>query len=137
MASTIKAVVFDLRGVLLEWDRHRVDTLTESQFPIIMNSFSWQRIDTGGISAEEAYKVRSLNLCIYSSAPLLLTSVYHQDFGNILGVDPAIIKSSLEQAHRSLTINEPLVRAIYDLKASNPELRFYIVANIWKVSLNL
>ncbi|KAJ2992726.1 hypothetical protein NUW58_g2068 [Xylaria curta] len=110
MGSNIKGVVFDLGGVLLEWDRHRVTGLCSGQFLTIMNTTTWHDLDRGVISLEEACK----------------------NFGELLGVDSAIVESSLEQAQSSLTVNVSLVKTIHDLRHSNPDLKFYILSNISK-----
>lgn len=57
MAHKFKALLFDLGGVLLEWDRHSVDALSPGQFLTIMNSTTWHSLDRGIITLEEAYKV--------------------------------------------------------------------------------
>ncbi|KAI3318548.1 HAD-like protein [Xylariaceae sp. AK1471] len=108
MDPTFKALVFDLGGVLLEWDRHSVNTLSSGQFLTIMNSTTWYSLDRGLISLKKACN----------------------DFGILLGVYPAIVETSLEQAQMSLTVNFPLVQTIHDLRASNPDLKFYVMSNI-------
>ena len=60
MASTFKALVFDLGGVLLEWDRHSINALSPGQFLTIMNSTAWQELDRGNLTLKEACKVDSL-----------------------------------------------------------------------------
>lgn len=57
MASKFKALVFDLGGVLLEWDRHSVDALSPGQFLTIMNTMTWHDLDRGTVTLEEACKV--------------------------------------------------------------------------------
>lgn len=55
--SVFKALVFDLGGVLLDWDRHSVNALTPGQFMTIMNSKAWHSFDRGSITLKEACKV--------------------------------------------------------------------------------
>lgn len=62
MTAEIKALVFDLGGVLLEWDRHSVTALTPSQFVTIMNSTTWHSLDRGMLSIGEACKVDLLDV---------------------------------------------------------------------------
>ncbi|KAF3759887.1 hypothetical protein M406DRAFT_51589 [Cryphonectria parasitica EP155] len=108
MASKFKVLVFDLGGVLLEWDRHTITALSSTQFRTIMNSTAWHNLDRGILSISEACK----------------------EFGHILGVNPSVVETSLEQAQLSLAVNVPLVRTIYELKASNPDLKLHIMSNI-------
>ncbi|KAI2470663.1 HAD-like protein [Annulohypoxylon bovei var. microspora] len=108
MASEIKALVFDLGGVLLEWDRHSLTVLSPGQFLTIMNSTTWHDLDRGMLTVKEACK----------------------DFGVILGVEPSIVESALEEAQLSLSVNVPLVQTIHDLKALNPDLELYVMSNI-------
>lgn len=51
----------------------------------------------------------------------------------MLGKDTNILEDSLEEAQKSLKVVHPLVETIHDLKASNPELKFYVMSNISKV----
>lgn len=131
MAEKYKALVFDLGGVLLDWDRHSVSALTPSQFLLIMNSNTWHNLDRGHVTLEEACKVR---LPIGSTRALTGLTITAQEFGNILGVDASIVETALEQAQLSLKPNVQLVETILDLKASNPGLKFYVMSNISRVS---
>ena len=60
MISNFKVLIFDLGGVLLEWDRHSMDALSPGQFLDIMNSTTWHSLDRGNVTLEEACKVNSL-----------------------------------------------------------------------------
>lgn len=51
----------------------------------------------------------------------------------MLGMDPCVVERSLEEAQKSLTVNEQLVQTLRDLKASIPDLQFYVMSNISKV----
>ncbi|KAI1099518.1 HAD-like protein [Jackrogersella minutella] len=108
MASNVKALVFDLGGVLLEWDRHSVTSLSPGQFLTIMNSRAWHDLDRGILTVKEACK----------------------DFSIMLSVEPSVIESALEEAQLSLTVNTLLVQTIHDLRASSPDLKLYIMSNI-------
>ncbi|KAI0379279.1 HAD-like protein [Hypomontagnella monticulosa] len=108
MASNIKALVFDLSGVLLKWDRHSITVLSPTQFLTIMNSTTWYDLDRGTITVKEACK----------------------SFGVMLGVEPSVIENALEEAQLSLAINAPLVQIIHDLKALSPDLEFHVMSNI-------
>ncbi|KAF2967472.1 hypothetical protein GQX73_g6111 [Xylaria multiplex] len=108
MASEIKALVFDLGGVLLEWDRQSVTDLSPMQFLTIMNSTTWHKLDRGLLTVKEACK----------------------DFGSILGVEPPVIETALEQAQLSLHVNTQLVQTIYDLINLRPDLKVYVMSNI-------
>ncbi|KAI0855461.1 HAD-like protein [Xylaria cubensis] len=110
MASDFKALVFDLGGVLLEWDRYIVKKISPDQLQTIMNSTTWHSLDRGSLSLKEACK----------------------DFGSLLKVEPAVVEASLEEVQLSLTVNVQLVQTIHDLKASIPDLKFYIMSNISK-----
>ena len=57
MTSKFKVLIFDLGGVLLEWDRHSVNALSPGQFLTIMNSTTWHALDRGNITLKEACKV--------------------------------------------------------------------------------
>lgn len=57
MTSKFKVLVFDLGGVLLEWDRHSVNVLSPGQFLSIMNSTIWHSLDRGIFTLKEACKV--------------------------------------------------------------------------------
>ena len=54
MVAGYKALVFDLGGVLLEWDRNNVNALSSSQFLTIMNSTTWHSMDKGVLTVKEA-----------------------------------------------------------------------------------
>ncbi|KAK5624324.1 hypothetical protein RRF57_000040 [Xylaria bambusicola] len=53
-AVKVKALVFDLGGVLLNWDRNKVSTLSSSQFLAIMSSTTWYDLDRGHVSLQIA-----------------------------------------------------------------------------------
>ncbi|KAI0438652.1 HAD-like protein [Xylaria telfairii] len=108
MASNTRGLIFDLGGVLLDWDLHRVPGLSSGQFLTTMNTTTWHDLDRGVLSLKEACR----------------------EFGELLGVDPATIESSLEQAQLSLTVNCSLVQTIHDLEQSNLGLKFYVMSNI-------
>ncbi|KAI8953307.1 HAD-like protein [Xylaria longipes] len=110
MTSNIKGLVFDLGGVLLEWDRHSVTGLSSGQFLTIMNTTTWHDLDRGLLGLKEACK----------------------GFGELLGVDSAAVESSLEQAQLSLTLNSSLIQTIHDLRKSRPDLKYYVMTNISK-----
>ena len=59
MTAAFKAIIFDLGGVLLEWDRHSVNALSSSQFVTIMNSTTWHSLDRGVLTVKEACEVSS------------------------------------------------------------------------------
>ncbi|KAI1879131.1 hypothetical protein JX265_003308 [Neoarthrinium moseri] len=108
MTSNFKALVFDLGGVLLNWDRSSVDVMTPNQFLTIMNSTTWHNLDRGLVTLKEA--------CV--------------EFGHLLGLDASTAEAALEQAQLSLTPNTSLIETIHDLRASNPSLKFYVMSNI-------
>ncbi|KAI0458929.1 HAD-like protein [Xylaria acuta] len=108
MASNIRGLVFDLGGVLLEWDRHSVTGLSSGQFLTIMNTTTWHNLDRGMLSLKDACK----------------------EFSELLGVDPTAVESSLEQAQLSLTVNSSLIQTIHDLRKSSPSLKLYVMSNI-------
>ncbi|POS70343.1 hypothetical protein DHEL01_v211263 [Diaporthe helianthi] len=58
MISTrnFKALVFDLGGVLLEWDHGSIDAISPEQFLAITNSTAWHSLDRGEITLKEACK---------------------------------------------------------------------------------
>lgn len=58
--ATLKALVFDLGGVLLNWDRHSVNTLSSGQFLAIMNSTTWHELDRGLVPLGNACEVGRL-----------------------------------------------------------------------------
>ncbi|KAI1394185.1 HAD-like protein [Hypoxylon trugodes] len=110
MASNIKALVFDLGGVLLEWDRRSTTVLSPSQFLTIMNSTAWHDLDRGILTVKDACK----------------------NFSTIINVEPSVIESALDEAQKSLTINAPLVQTIHDIKSQNPDIKLYVMSNISK-----
>ena len=57
MASKFKVLIFDLGGVLLEWDRQSVNAVSPGQFLTIMNSTTWHSLDRGSVTLKEACKV--------------------------------------------------------------------------------
>lgn len=57
MALKVKALVFDLGGVLLEWDRQSISALSPEQFLTIMNTTTWHDLDRGAVTLKEACKV--------------------------------------------------------------------------------
>lgn len=52
-----KALIFDLGGVLLEWDHHSIDAISPEQFLTIAHSTAWHRLDRGEITLKEACQV--------------------------------------------------------------------------------
>ncbi|KAI0882903.1 HAD-like protein [Annulohypoxylon maeteangense] len=108
MVLDIKALVLDLGGVLLEWDRHSVTSLSSGQFLTIMNSIAWHDLDRGKLTVKEACK----------------------EFGATLEIEPSIIEHALDEAQLSLTVNAPLTQTIRDLKELIPDLELYIMSNI-------
>ncbi|KAL8993732.1 MAG: hypothetical protein Q9169_006129 [Polycauliona sp. 2 TL-2023] len=113
MAPKFKALVFDLGGVLMQWDRHSVNALAPAHFLNMMNSATWHSLDRGQIALKEA--------CT--------------DFGHMLGADPSIVQTALDQAQLSLRPNIPLVQTILDIKAARSDLKFYVMSNISRASL--
>ncbi|KAI1417078.1 HAD-like domain-containing protein [Hypoxylon sp. FL1857] len=108
MASKFKAIIFDLGGVLVEWDPHSGEFITASQLRILRNSKAWQDLDSGKLSLDEACK----------------------RFGKILGLDSSAVKTSLDQILRSVTVKKQLAELIPELKRIEPDLEFYIMSNI-------
>ncbi|KAI4252004.1 MAG: hypothetical protein LQ352_004520 [Teloschistes flavicans] len=108
MASRFKVLVFDLGGVLLDWDRHSVDALSPGQFLTIMNSTAWHSLDRGLITLKEA--------CM--------------DFGDILGADPSVVETAMDQAQLSLRPKSSLLQTIQDIKALKPDLKLCVMSNI-------
>lgn len=53
----------------------------------------------------------------------------------MLGADPSVVEIALSQAQLSLRPNVPRVHTIRSIKASNPDLKFYIMSNISRESL--
>ena len=130
MAFRFKALVFDLGGVLLEWDRHSINALSPGQFLALMNSPTWHRLDRGNVTLKEACKV---SYYPHENESHQLRN--KQEFGDMLGVDPSVVESAMEQAQLSLKPNIPLIQTIRDIKASDPNLRLYVMSNISRVSL--
>lgn len=59
-----------------------------------------------------------------------------KEFGDTLGVDPFVVETAMDQAQLSLRPNITLVQTIRDIKASDPDLRLYVMSNISKVSFH-
>lgn len=53
----LKALIFDLGGVLLEWDRHGATALAPTQFLAIMNSPAWYQLDRGELTVKQSCEV--------------------------------------------------------------------------------
>ncbi|KAL9017079.1 MAG: hypothetical protein Q9185_005590 [Variospora sp. 1 TL-2023] len=53
-----------------------------------------------------------------------------KDFGLLLGADPSVVETALDQAQLSLKPSIPLVQTIQHLKAEQPDLKIYIMSNI-------
>lgn len=130
MAFTFKALIFDLGGVLLEWDRHSVNALSPRQFLTLMNSLTWHRLDRGKVTLREACKVK---YCPRENPLRQLRN--EKEFGGMLGVDPSVVETAMEQAQLSLRPNIPLIQTILGIKASDPDVKLYVMSNISKVSL--
>lgn len=65
MVSDFKALVFDIGGVLLDWDRHSLVAISPEQFLAISNSTTWHSLDRGNITLKEACQVTTFSLgCI-------------------------------------------------------------------------
>ncbi|KAK2736988.1 hypothetical protein CKAH01_07675 [Colletotrichum kahawae] len=108
MTMALKALIFDLGGVLLEWDRHGATALAPTQFLAIMNSPAWYQLDKGELTVKQS--------CEHFSA--------------MLGIEAAVVEASLQEAQRSLRVVRGFVDTIDALKASNADLKFYIMSNI-------
>ena len=59
MASKFKALIFDLGGVLVEWDRQSTIAVSPTQFLTIMNTITWHRLEIGQVSVKDACQVNS------------------------------------------------------------------------------
>lgn len=57
MARRYRAIILDLGGVLLSWDKNSVKTLSRIQFMTIMNSTTWHDLDRGRLSVKDACTV--------------------------------------------------------------------------------
>lgn len=57
MVSNFKAIIFDLGGVLVEWDSRSGKVITPSQLRMLRDSITWDNLDRGRISLDEAYEV--------------------------------------------------------------------------------
>lgn len=64
MSLQYKAIIFDLGGVLLNWDPSSITALSSGQLRSIMHSTVWYELDRGNISLHEACEVCS---CLESS----------------------------------------------------------------------
>lgn len=65
MVSDLKALVFDIGGVLLDWDRHNLVAISPEQFLVISNSTAWHSLDRGNVTLKEACQVTTFSLgCI-------------------------------------------------------------------------
>lgn len=51
----------------------------------------------------------------------------------MLGADPSVVETALDQAQLSLRPNIPLVQTIRDIKAAQPDLKIYVMSNISRV----
>lgn len=60
--SNFRALVFDLGGVLLEWDRHSIHAISPEQFLTIAHSTAWHRLERGNITLKEACQVTTVSL---------------------------------------------------------------------------
>lgn len=58
-----------------------------------------------------------------------------QEFGKILSKHPSTVETALEQAQLSLKPVPALVRTVRYLKASRPDLKFYVMSNISRASI--
>ncbi|KAF9872945.1 hypothetical protein CkaCkLH20_09455 [Colletotrichum karsti] len=110
MCQGFKAVIFDLGGVLLDWDRQNQPMMTRDQFSAMMNSTAWHKLDRGELTVKQA--------C--------------EHFSTMLGVDSAAVEASLEEAQKSLKVVPELLATIHDLKTSNKNLKFYVMSNVSK-----
>lgn len=54
MARKYKSIIFDLGGVLLQWDKSSVNDLSAAQFTALLNSTAWHDLDRGELSVKEA-----------------------------------------------------------------------------------
>lgn len=65
MVSNFKALIFDVGGVLLDWDRHSLVAISPQQFLAISNSTTWHSLDRGNTTLKEACQVSTFLLgCI-------------------------------------------------------------------------
>jgi tryptophan synthase alpha subunit len=60
-----------------------------------------------------------------------------KQLGGTLGVDASVLQQSLEQAQKSLTANQQLIRTIHELKEHNPTIKLIIMSNISLVNRDL
>lgn len=65
MVSDLKALVFDVGGVLLDWDRQNLVAISPEQFLVISNSTAWHGLERGNVTLKEACQVTTFSLgCI-------------------------------------------------------------------------
>lgn len=57
-----------------------------------------------------------------------------KQFSGTINAEASVIKQSLDQAQKSLTVNVQMALMIQELHEVNPDLRFYIMSNISRVS---
>ncbi|KAI1204847.1 HAD-like domain-containing protein [Annulohypoxylon truncatum] len=108
MDPKFKAIIFDLGGVLLDWDRQAVTNLPRSQMQTMMNSTLWFDLERGRLTLQEA----------------------SEHFGKTMGIDARTIQHSFEEAQQSLKVNTQLSQVVKELKASDEDLQLIVMSNI-------
>ncbi|KAI1209391.1 HAD-like domain-containing protein [Annulohypoxylon truncatum] len=111
MASKFKAIIFDLEGVLVEWQRPRNTKdfrCSGLELPKIKYSSIWENLNTGKFSLDDAY----------------------EHFAEEEMEEKAYVKLCLEKVFKSVRVNERLANLIRELNASAHYLKICVVANV-------
>ncbi|KAK7919899.1 HAD-like protein [Apiospora marii] len=110
MPRKYTSIIFDLGGVLLQWDKSSVNDLSAAQFTVLLNSTAWHDLDRGELSVKEA--------CV--------------KFGQMLDFAPSLVENALVEAQLSLVANHRMLQLMHNLKAEDPNLNLYVMSNISK-----
>ncbi|KAI1439450.1 HAD-like domain-containing protein [Annulohypoxylon stygium] len=108
MDSKFRAIIFDLGGVLLDWDRQAATDLSPRQMRTMMSSAFWYDLDRGKLTFKET--------C--------------ENLSNITGIDAQTIQRGFEQAQKSLTVNADLSQIVKELRALDKDLKLIVMSNI-------
>ncbi|KAF2703163.1 HAD-like protein [Pleomassaria siparia CBS 279.74] len=104
-------LIFDLGDVLFHWSAKTITALPRSTMASIMRSPTWNALERGEMSEEAAY----------------------EEIGSELSISPALIYEALDQAKKTLFVDNELIDTLKKLKESfNGQLKVFAMTNICK-----
>jgi FMN phosphatase YigB (HAD superfamily) len=131
MAPKYDAVIFDLGGVLIDWDRATARGVPANQLHVCMNSTIWHDLERGKLSLETACQVRVL-FCLSAKLAVLDLTI-PQALSKLICTDAKTIEDALLAAQTSLTCDARAIDLVKRLREAEPNVKLYVLSNMAKV----